>query len=245
MNDWSTLEGKLGDLVSILEGAAVSVEEHQEEDKGTVGKLDASMRDLLDVRQELQAYQAVLGRLRREAAQNDDITDIVDRYEKGMKEQLNTYRHQTARQKYGKVKDYIHFKEMIWEVNHANEAMPPVRSQIEREEGDSDSDGSDIEVGGVTQNFTCSLSLKPYVDPMTSKICGHSFSREALTDYFKQQSKRAGHLAKCPASGCNKNLSLADFAINKDLAKRTNAAERRRRRKAIEDQDDEDSMDVV
>lgn len=39
----------------------------------TVGKVDASMRDLLDVRQELQAYQAVLGRLRREAAQNDDI----------------------------------------------------------------------------------------------------------------------------------------------------------------------------
>lgn len=34
MNDWSTLEGKLGDLVTILEGAAVSVEEHQEEDKG-------------------------------------------------------------------------------------------------------------------------------------------------------------------------------------------------------------------
>lgn len=31
------------------------------------------MRDLLDVRQELQAYQAVLGRLRRETAQNDDI----------------------------------------------------------------------------------------------------------------------------------------------------------------------------
>lgn len=136
------------------------------------------------------------------------------------------------------------------------------------EEGDSDSDGSDIEVGGVTQNFTCSLSLKPYVDPMTSfvnfspfhyappllistslmhqrKICGHSFSREHLEDYFKQQSRRGGQLAKCPASGCNKNLSLADFAINKDLAKRTNAAERRRRRRALDDQGDEDSMDVI
>ncbi|KAG8929610.1 hypothetical protein FRC01_004070 [Tulasnella sp. 417] len=262
MNDWSTLEGKLGDMFTILEGAAEAVEEHQEGDKGvsleyieslsdnslvdasepqTVDKLDASMRDLLDVRQELQGYQSVLARLRREAAQNDDI---ANRYEKGTKEQLNTYRQQSARQKYGKVKEYIHFREMIWEVNHANEAMPPVRSQIAREEGDSDSDGSDIEVGGATQNFTCSLSLKPFVDPMTSKICGHSFSREALEDYFKQQ-RRGGHQAKCPASGCNKNLSLADFAINKDLAKRTNAAERRRRRKAIEDQEDDESMDVV
>lgn len=92
------------------------------------------MRDLLDLRQELQAHQFVLARVRREAAQNDDIvsssvlfvatpthptcyspkTDIVDRYEKGMKEKLNDYRNQSSRKKYGKVKEYVHFKEMIW-----------------------------------------------------------------------------------------------------------------------------------
>ncbi|KAG9019880.1 hypothetical protein FRB90_000010 [Tulasnella sp. 427] len=245
MNDWSTLEGKITEMIPVLENAAVSVEEHQEEDKGTVAKMDESMRHLLDLRQELHGYQSVLERLKREAARNDDITDIVERYEKGMKAELNEYRNKTSRQKYSKVKEYAQFKEVIWEVNHANEAMPPIRSQIDREEGDSDSDGSDIEVGGVTQNFTCSLSLMPFVDPMTSKICGHSFSREPLEDYFKQQGKRGGAVAKCPASGCNKKLSLADFAINKDLAKRTNAAERRKRRRALDDQDEEDSMDVL
>ncbi|KIO29233.1 hypothetical protein M407DRAFT_21628 [Tulasnella calospora MUT 4182] len=132
MNDWSTVEGKLGDMVTILEGAAVAIEEHQEEDKGTVDKLDGSMRDLLDLRQELQAYQSVLARLRREAAQNDDITDIVDRYEKGMKEQLNSYRQQSARQKYGKIKDYIHFKEMIWSTTPMKLCHQSVRKLNER-----------------------------------------------------------------------------------------------------------------
>jgi E3 SUMO-protein ligase NSE2 len=38
----------------------------------------------------------------------------------------NHHRKSTARQKYGKHEEYLKYKEAIWEVDHPDEAMPPI-----------------------------------------------------------------------------------------------------------------------
>jgi hypothetical protein len=70
------------------------------------------------------------------------------------------------------------------EVHHPDEPMPPVTgiipkgtcspvlihiqgTQIFPEDGD-DSEDDDMEIGGVTQDYKCPLTLTTFVDPMTA-----------------------------------------------------------------------------
>jgi SUMO ligase MMS21 Smc5/6 complex component len=49
------------------------------------------------------------------------------------------------------------------EINHTDEAMPPVSTFLPMEEGDEDDD-DEIEIGGATQNYRCPLTLQPFVN---------------------------------------------------------------------------------
>ena len=71
------------------------------------------------------------------------------------------------------------------QVNHKDEAMPPMTTFIEKglclqflvidtdsshlsEPGDVSDDDDDVEIGGVTQDYKCPLTLTPLQDPLTS-----------------------------------------------------------------------------
>jgi SUMO ligase MMS21 Smc5/6 complex component len=56
-----------------------------------------------------------------------------------------------------------------------------------------------------------------------SKSCGHSYSSNSIKQYLRGK----GVIKKCPAVGCDKNISLADLETNEDLTRQV----RNKRRK--------------
>ena len=66
---------------------------------------------------------------------------------------------------YPKVSDGV-LTRTIQEINHPEDACPPISTFLPREEGDA-SDDDEIEVGGTTQRYTCPISLRPFENAMT------------------------------------------------------------------------------
>jgi len=123
------------------------------------------------------------------------------------------------------------------------------------DEGDEDDSDDDLEMGGVTQNFNCPITLTPLVNPVTSyvvsfrseivlniwsrsRVCNHSFSAASIKDYCKVAQKEYS----CPAAGCNKRFKLADCIPDERLAKKAEAHQRRQRRAAEDSDDDDDEV---
>ncbi|KAG8908421.1 hypothetical protein FRB99_006626 [Tulasnella sp. 403] len=242
INDWITLESRLKKMFPVVTNAATALEEYQHDDQNiTVESVDVAMRDLIDAKHQIAAQKTVLESLMKQVAK-EDVTNAEELYETSFKKEHNEYLRKTSRQKYAKDPVYIKFREDIWEVNHSDEPMKPMTQLIPKEDGDDSDDDSDVEVGGVTQNFTCKLSMLPLTDPLTSRVCNHSFSRTAIIEFIHQAKGRVS----CPAAGCNKKLALSDFYRDEDLARRAKAADRRKRnREAERDNDAEEIDDVV
>lgn len=125
------------------------------------------------------------------------------------------------------------------------------------EPGDESDDDDDIEVGGVTQDYKCPLTLTPLQDPMTSyasfftlhdypsfnhitnsrKVCKHSFSGAAIREYLSRGVK------KCPATGCNKRITLADLKEDRALERKVKEHARRAAMRAEDEDVDAEIID--
>jgi SUMO ligase MMS21 Smc5/6 complex component len=75
-----------------------------------------------------------------------------------------------------------------------------------------------------------------------STVCKHSFSADAIRDYFKNSH---GQAMKCPASGCNKKFRLADCQTDNALAKKIKDHKRRVDAAAAAAADDSDIDEVI
>ncbi|TFK73570.1 hypothetical protein BDN72DRAFT_868984 [Pluteus cervinus] len=238
-SDWNHMAQKIRQSWPVVSEVAVGMAdsaEGQELEKG-LSDLETIMRDLIDVDAEMVAHSKTMDDLHQKIAQGSEVSDAVEYYADGIKMHKMEYKGKTARQKYAKSDGYLKFKQGIYEVQHPGSAMPPVTEMLPKEDGDVSDDDDDLEVGGVTQSYTCPITLTPLVDPLTSSVCGHSFSAEAIRQVF-----RSGHpVKKCPASGCNKSFSLSDCRPDKDLAKKVKAWQRRAQRM----EEDTDAEEVV
>ncbi|QRV77383.1 E3 SUMO-protein ligase nse2 [Ceratobasidium sp. AG-Ba] len=134
------------------------------------------------------------------------------------------YKSQTARQKYAKSKTFKAFVGGIWETGHS-EAIPPTTQFLPREAGDPEDSDDDLEVGGVTQDYKCPLTLQIYVNPLTSTTCGHTFSAEGIREYLKNNDT-------CPGTGCNAKISMAVLKLDRGIQKKAIAAQRRAEKNA-------------
>jgi len=63
------------------------------------------------------------------------------------------------------------------EVNHQGEACPPMSAWLPREDGDVTDDDDDIEMGGQTQTYRCPITMRPFVDAVTSCVSLQSLER--------------------------------------------------------------------
>ncbi|KAI0670785.1 hypothetical protein C8Q78DRAFT_1031904 [Trametes maxima] len=227
-SDWALMRDKVHlHGYGFIREVASSVAEFTEGEKGekALTEIDLLMRDLLDTEHELTAHEKALDDLQQKVARGEEIEGVIDAYQQGVQKRLDEYKTKTARQKYAKNDYYQKFKQAIYEVQHPDVAMPPLADLIPQEEGDDSDDEDDIQMGGVTQDYRCPLTLQILVDPVTSKTCGHSYSAEAIRDYLA-----GSRLPKsCPATGCNKEITLSNLSANKDLAKRAKEAARRER----------------
>ncbi|PCH40098.1 hypothetical protein WOLCODRAFT_98254, partial [Wolfiporia cocos MD-104 SS10] len=210
-SDWQTIKRKnLTPYYTVIRDVSTAFAEFADEEQSTefLEEMETLVRQLLDTETELQAHEQTLIEINQKIARNEAITDIIDRYDKGVDRNLDAYRQRTTRQKYAKSDEYAHFKQAIFEVQNPGVPMPPLTDFIPREDGDESDDDEDVVVGGVTQDYKCPLTLMPIVDPLTSEPCGHSFSAAAIREFLGPHriAKK-----KCPASGCNKYICLNDL----------------------------------
>ncbi|KAF9649385.1 hypothetical protein BDM02DRAFT_1844775 [Thelephora ganbajun] len=202
----------------------------------TLGELDSMMRTLMDVEQYHFIQRDTVSSLHERLTKGEKIENVVIRFEEGVKEKKEEYRTKTSRQKYLKDEDYKEFKEAIFQADHKDEAMPPMTTFIEKEPGDV-SDDDDIEIGGVTQDYKCPITLTQLQNPLTSKICNHSFSGAAIREFLSRGVKR------CPATGCNERLTLADLKEDKSLERKVKEHARRAAMRAEDEDVDTEIID--
>ncbi|KAG8764036.1 hypothetical protein FRC12_008324 [Ceratobasidium sp. 428] len=200
-------------------------------DDKEIKRIQESLLELLDM-QHISALHldALDNEIRKPVGNGRKIIDPAAIFEAGVEQRVESYKAQTARQKYGKSKAFKSFIEGIWESGHS-EAMPPVTQFLPREDDDPEDSDDELEVGGVTQDYKCPLTLQIYVDPLTSTVCGHTFSAEAIREYVKKHDN-------CPGTGCNARISLSVLKLDKGIQKKAIAAKRRA------DKEDEDDSDI-
>ncbi|KAI0699109.1 zinc-finger of the MIZ type in Nse subunit-domain-containing protein [Cytidiella melzeri] len=236
-DDWKRMRETIhANAYALIRDIAATMAEFGEDDAGqkTLGKLDSTMRSLVDTENELLSHEKALHDLHQKIARGEPVTDAITLYDEGVQRQKQEYAMRTSRKKYANNDEYLAFRQAIYEVQHPGQPMPPASEFIEQEEGDDSDDDDDVVIGGVTQDYKCPLSLTILVDPLTSKTCGHSFSAEAIREYLG--SNRTSR-KKCPTSGCNKVISLDDLKPDKELAKKAREAARRERMREEHDED--------
>ncbi|KAH9002686.1 hypothetical protein EDB86DRAFT_197703 [Lactarius hatsudake] len=240
--DWNMIRKHLKESAfSLLTEVSTAVAEYADEDNSEkeLDRLDGLMRELIDIDTEIRSHERTLNDLHQQVVTGEEISDVLERYQVQVQEKLDAHNTKTSRQKYAKSEAYAAFRQSIYEVQHPNEAMPPVVEFLPREEGDhSDDDEDDIQVGGVLQDINCPITLIPLVDPQTSSICQHSFSAQAIRQMLgpNRFTKK-----KCPASGCNQMICLNDLETNKELERKVKAYQRRAQRR----EEDQDAEEIV
>ncbi|CAO1615619.1 unnamed protein product [Parajaminaea phylloscopi] len=195
------------------------------QDPGKKGELlERDYRDMIDAEQELTFRQEALRSISSALAAGTPVFDAVELYQTTVKEAMDRYQKKTMRQRYLHHKGYNDFQQCVWEAWN-DDAMPPLQDRLPAERGD-DEDEDDIAVGGVKEDFKCPLTMALLVSPMTSTVCGHSYSKEAIEGYI-EQCQRRHERPQCPRAGCDKAISSATLREDRDLEKRV----RRHRRK--------------
>ncbi|KAF8158331.1 hypothetical protein B0H34DRAFT_450510 [Crassisporium funariophilum] len=238
--DWESMQRQTWDKWDSIKDVAAAMAEAGEggSNKESLDELDLIMREFLDVGSEMEAHSKTLDHIHQQIARGEEVNNVLECYTAGLQERLEEHAGKTMRQKYAKNPKYVDFRSSIWEVDHPNDPMPPLTEFIPREDGDDSDSDDDLEMGGATQNFNCPLTLTPLVNPVTSRVCHHSFSADAIKEYCRPP----GQPRKCPAAGCNKSFTLTDCQPDDALAKKVKAHQRRAAA-AAEDSDAEEVID--
>ncbi|KIM65946.1 hypothetical protein SCLCIDRAFT_424609 [Scleroderma citrinum Foug A] len=239
--DWELIRKQIHlSSFSLVKDVSISLADVMEvgQSAQALDEVDTIMRELLDIDKEMLSHEETLKELHQKLMVGERVEDVMDKYENAVTDILNQYRSKTSRQKYGSSEVYTQFKQGIFEVQNPGIPIPPISEFIPREDGDASDDEDDLEVGGVTQDYKCPISLTTLVNPMTSKVCGHSFSGAVIQDYLKKAGKDG---ISCPAAGCTKRLTMAALKHDKDLEKKVRIAERNRQRQ----EEDSDDAEVI
>ncbi|EKM49518.1 uncharacterized protein PHACADRAFT_265043 [Phanerochaete carnosa HHB-10118-sp] len=239
--DWAQIRGLHNSSYSLVQDIGSALAEFTEGEKAekNLAEIDKMMRSLIDTENELRAHEDTLTDLYQQVIRGEAVPEVISRYDSGVGTRQKDYGKKTSRQKYAKHEDYANFRQGIYEIQHPDEAMPPVADFIPAEEGDDSDDDDDVQVGGVTQDYRCPLTLKLLEDPLTSSVCNHSFDASAIREFLKNDRTAR---QKCPNAGCHKIISLNDLKPNKELAKKAKEAARRERMREEEDSEDDENV---
>ncbi|PVU98374.1 hypothetical protein BB559_001628 [Furculomyces boomerangus] len=140
-----------------------------------------------------------------------------------LKKAEQNYEKKKDSQKYGSKNWYKDYRTQLWEISHMEEPMPPLFE-------DDDNENDDIIISSSTVGFKCPLSTNYLENPMTSKLCNHSYSKAVVLEYLKKGRKQ------CPVTGCLHSITMGDLYENKILEGRIRRYLRIRREKELTQQ---------
>ncbi|KAI9666974.1 MAG: hypothetical protein M1831_001479 [Alyxoria varia] len=192
------------------------------------------------------------------------------RLEDLLQQKRDSYQLKTSAIKYSEHPWYVDFKRVLHDAQHPQGDVPVEHaSRWFREEGgpqpgvtgtgDDDEDDDDIAVAREKISTRCPITMRSFVDPITSKKCPHSFEKKEIVEMIRKQRPHTGHgsrrnpqnhmqQVKCPV--CDTMLKEEDLAPDPVLIRKitrlqqAEANERSQPRDVDEIQSDSEGDDV-
>ncbi|KAK9376135.1 zinc-finger of the MIZ type in Nse subunit-domain-containing protein [Lipomyces chichibuensis] len=232
---------RIKDLMKYLEDTAAS----RAEFGMAADVLELNLKTLIDievlVNSEPQAIDRALLR-------NNQVEDPASVFLDAMEEFAERNSAKNDKQKYSGNTQYINFKRRAWENTYGDEDMPPIedwfdahgasKTITEIHERDTNDGDEDLIVAQEKRSLKCPVSLALLVNPVTSNVCPHTFSKDAIFSLFVENSRgRQRYLdsIECPVAGCDKILFKANLIENPTIARQVE--------RYIEKQHQEDEAD--
>ncbi|KAF9101275.1 hypothetical protein BGX27_011546 [Mortierella sp. AM989] len=136
----------------------------------------------------------------------------------------NEVKHQQTRRKQeqkmtpgGVDPELLDLRKRVWEVHHGHDPIPTSGAVA----GGHDDDDDDMEImvtaDSGTHALMCPITTNYLQDPVTSSLCKHSFSKNAIMEMIQSRG-RAQSL--CPVHGCNRPISIDMLQTNRALARK-------------------------
>ncbi|KAI1259451.1 zinc-finger of the MIZ type in Nse subunit-domain-containing protein [Xylariaceae sp. FL1019] len=224
---------------------------------------EAAVREVIDLRVELddgrQAMQHTLHRAEEEsinAAQRerDNVDDDTMEETKSTtlgplrilkeekKKAAEDYAAKSMEQRYAVDNDYIGFKRLWWDAAHGTDGkpLPDASRWFSRNDGeaeDEEDEEDDLVIAEEHVSIYCPLSMVIMNEPYTSRTCKHTFNKPAIVQFLQSQ---PNFMATCPLPGCDKEVSIKDFADDPVMLRKIERAKAERERRNAEDDGDDD-----
>ncbi|TGJ79183.1 hypothetical protein E0Z10_g9581 [Xylaria hypoxylon] len=152
------------------------------------------------------------------------------------------YATRPPEERYAVDNDYIGFKRLWWDAVHSVDGKPlPDASRwfTRNTAGGDDSEDdeeADLVIAEEHLSIYCPLSMVVMEEPYTSSVCKHTFNKPAIVQFLRSQ---PGHMAKCPQTGCNKEISIKDFYDDQVMLRKIKRAQAETERR----DEDEDGVE--
>ncbi|GAO51948.1 hypothetical protein SAICODRAFT_205922 [Saitoella complicata NRRL Y-17804] len=229
-NEYHMLTNHLSKAITYVADTAVDCEE-VEANSTTAQALDMALRALIDIQAQVERDRTTLQNVHRDfgagAAADDPIhnTSLSRTFLNRVELSKQNYDEKTSLEKYGENEHYKEFKRRVWDVSHEGETLPrPKRWFADLNDPESESESEDdLVMSHARTSLKCPLTLTLVVDPVTSTVCPHSFSKEAIQDLLRQNGGRCD----CPVPGCDKQLTSATLKADRVLERRVREARER------------------
>ncbi|KAI0405138.1 zinc-finger of the MIZ type in Nse subunit-domain-containing protein [Xylaria palmicola] len=152
------------------------------------------------------------------------------------------YATRSLEQRYAVDNDYIGFKRLWWDAVHSMDGKPlPDASRWFAGNEAAGGEEEDLVIAEENISIYCPLSMVVMDQPYTSKVCKHTFNKPAIVQFLRSQS---GRVAKCPQTGCSKEISINDFYDDQVILRKIQRAQAKQERQdgEAEEEDGDASM---
>ncbi|PSS03432.1 zinc-finger of the MIZ type in Nse subunit-domain-containing protein [Coniella lustricola] len=243
------LEGEAGPLTLQLEQAMrnmLDIQAALQDEKQTLINLPEAINVIADEKRQ-RAAKAEGEDPEQEEEEDQEVAGVIlfDVYQTECNKKATEYEQLNARQKYVTNNAYIDFKRQWHEGLFPDDEVPvpDPRTWFDRDgqpqhqvarNADGDDSDAEIQFASETRSFRCPLSLVPMTKPYTSRVCRHSFQKDAILSFIKGGNHR-GTQQRCPQTGCEVMITLDDLYFDEPLLQRIN--------RTIETEEDEDEAD--
>ena len=169
-----------------------------------VEQLKDCLIEFIRMMKEVEYNMTILEKLKEKFEKDGTLKYSVEEY---FSKKLSIMKAKEDREFYKKHDKYKSFTLRVWQVHHPNEPLP------DNEDGDED-------IMVYTQqsevSTTCPLTQSDFVEPMKSDICQHTFSKEAILSYLKNQRR------KCPVAGCGETITKDSLVPDREMVRNLN-----------------------
>lgn len=190
--------------------------ESDENGKNLVNELRDMVKDYArmerDISQYCSATEKAMNKFRVDYAkcEDDEQTPNISSIYQEMLTKLESSNNDEQIEKH---KEVVDFTQTIWNLHNSDSEDAPPAQKI-RTGDDDDDDEIEMTCVDESQKFICPITKGELVNPVKSKLCGHTFSRKAVEGHIKNMKGRA----KCPIAGCVSSISIDDLENDNVIA---------------------------